>query len=159
MATERDIADFLRISLIGDLVSISEIIAWADQVILESKSLSNSIIELSLSSKAGVNKIIQILKDIAWESNESENATVVIELTLALIKKRLSQNSISYDQATYATELLHQRVDIPQKYYGLYATRDEFEIAEMGHLDSLQVKNKIDMLIKDCELPEDLPLD
>lgn len=157
MTSERDVADFLRVSLIGNLVSVSEVIAWTDQVILTSSDLSNTIIELSLSSKARKNKIIQLLKDVAWELGKSENAAVIIEFTLALIKQRLSQGSITYDQATHVMDLLSQKLHVPKKYYDLYSIRDYYELAEMGHVHSLQqVKDNVDSLIASCELPEDM---
>ena len=161
MASERDIADCLRLSLVYDLVSVSDIVAWADRVILTKEELSSSIINLSLSLKADKNKVIQLLKDIAWESEEPENSAAVIEILLAIIKKRLSQDAITYEQIVTTTDMFAQNLsDVPEKYRYFYHIHDDYLLSASSVVDRFKfIEEKIDLFIKDYELPESLSLD
>lgn len=67
----KDIADFFRLGLLGGVVSLREVIAWADSLISASESPEEAALDLSISEWQGRLAAIDALGAFSGESDDT----------------------------------------------------------------------------------------
>lgn len=87
----KDEAEFYRIALEINLVSVAEVVAWCDGLIMAHDLVDTAVIETSLSGSEGLRAVANALRDIEGDINKAEVKIRLLRLLREIINRDRSQ--------------------------------------------------------------------
>jgi hypothetical protein len=120
-----------RLQLDYGLISVPDVISWADGIIAESDVPENAIIDLALSGKKTPDDIVFQLAKLAIGCDRYRAMRFVLgQMHLALQKNRTLGRGFAHKLLQFAVDNFHR--EFPENLMFIYCIDDEYDLAEQG---------------------------
>ena len=120
-----------RLQLMAGLISVPDVIDWADNIILESDIPDNAIINLALSQKSPLVDVIAQLQQLACGCDRYRTIRIVLGLMYqALLKDRSLAREFS---CFLLQEAITNRHTFPSDFLFIYRIDDDYSRTDEGY--------------------------
>jgi hypothetical protein len=146
-------AEIKRLEFMTGLITVSDVIAWADSLIEQMDIPDSEIIDLSLAGHSNSYELISILSEMAIGSDRFAAMKTVFGKMYSVLSQDVS-HARKYSSAIMDF-VVENHYNLPDDFYFMYGIDDAFELAEIGIYGSVDEISKrfIEELKPFCDDP------